>query len=967
MGLLSNATKTHSSQSWKDIDGFKHVFVQVCTGDYVRRCHSVARRISFSAPDLFRFRIIMVEGKCTPSRYSPSSAGAKQDHVGDELMKATSKYVIAAGQSKAEILKDWNDIRNFTDAGSLTSRSWAATYQHLQDQKRCFLELDSGRSVPQRSPHSSSPSVTTASTSDRSAAAAPSHGPSSTSLSAPLGVRNRSIRESAAMQQPAPAAIVKELHSEGPLDSATATIHPPGELPQASTTEVKQDDIDKLTIPSPQPPRPSQPLEATDDAQATVNTTTAVSATLPQRAVPARAARVPYVMLVATALVLFLGALLCPTWNSLVLLAAAWGLIGIAAGVATAAPRFAPTSGRVSDASQCGRESPPDKETSIRPEATPRTQLRCSSASSTDSTPSTTAGSLSAVGESRQRSSECAPMPDAVRRALELVAGKTGTTKWQKPKGMHGVAVQTGVVPWTPWAASKFHILMPDLRALTLLNCIYDDPDGVLGRKSRIFQIEDTLADRHLIRRIGPSEAIWYAAFAAPFPGIAGRDFVNRVHPFTILTPEIRKEYSLTDAPGFVYAAESYEGDGTPAPNPPYVRGKMYRYGVVVQDLPNDQGVEFTSVVSINPNGHIPAMTVPLVNRDTSKRLRNLESFARNLERNSNPRPEAIRDPPAPVAAEKPKTERPKTQAALEERTREPAVSEPSSIADGIPVQHTPVQVDKALTLMNETGWQDKGEKEGCTWEAKAVPYSTAEAGRFRIFMAGVHAANLAEMLDDDPELTKGKQSTERHICGLALKKLVSHGPDAGEPLATCVDYKTRRLFPTVHPRDFPARVVGRYFLNEAEKAEYRVGHPGCDVFVTAAIHDPDIPQAKKYVRGTMHVFGIVASDRPDGTGCDVVQVVANELGGSLPVSVVNGVAGGQMDKLNMLHALFRSLKAKAGRLPSPGPTRPYAAGNVPDPTDESPLPPAARSKGVVTPAGAVTQTSGSVAHMSQG
>jgi hypothetical protein len=199
------------------------------------------------------------------------------------------------------------------------------------------------------------------------------------------------------------------------------------------------------------------------------------------------------------------------------------------------------------------------------------------------------------------------------------------------------------------------------------------------------------------------------------------------------------------------------------------------------------------------------------------------------------------------------------------------------------------------------------------------------------------------------------------------LDTRISHGRDLAEPLARRTCSKFRSPFFTIAARDFAMKLVGRYFLNEAEKAKYRVGHPTCDVFVTAAIHDPDIPQEKKYVRGTMHVFGIVASDRPDGTGCDVVQVVANELGGSLPVSVVNGVAGGQMDKLNMLHALFRSLKAKAGRLPSPGPTRPYAAGNVPDPTDESPLPPAARSKGVVTPAGAVTQTSGSVAHMSQG
>jgi hypothetical protein len=1025
MGLLSKPSKSASYQSWQDVDGLGNVLVQRRTGDGLGKNRSAAHRIAYSATDLFPFRIILLEGSIAGLGYNASSIGATKDHEGNQRMKDAIKYVIAAGQSKAEILKDWNDIRDFTDAGALTSKAWPDTYKHVQYQKRHNVGPDGGSVVtstvntPAPSParrldgvvvavdpaspsplaarsdsgsiyrDASSPALRETTSRDVSATS-----PLTPSPSSPIHARGgfslgtEKYREAA--ESPLEAADGNDDGVASPVDETVYALPvteqevrvPPvasvpekwlmrvgrlwdGTAPIASllvaaillvfTAHGSGSVILGLIVPAfvgsllPLDPATRKSDERAGRLAYALRCSPLVRALAQRQLVANRVA-----MLVMTDFVLgvFVGNVARTIASN-----AACGAIAASIFVSAGSvffgenreswhTRLAAQETRAIHASREARDSA-ELPASASPSsdnagAVASVTGPVSPAASTMRVPTTITAPQSSFSTSTAHSGAAlgpcldpiplADIPPAVRHALELVAGKAGA-KWHTPTVMNGVTVQTGIVPWTHMPASKLHIVMPGLRAMSMYRVLYDDPTGAKGRKSYIFQIEDMLADRYLIRRNSANDSIWYTAFNSRYFGIAGRDFANRVHPFTILTPEIRKEYGLTDAPGFVYAAESFEGEGTPAPNPPYVRGKMYRYGVVVQDLPNDQGVEFTSVVSINPNGHIPAMTVPLVNRDTSKRLRNLESFARNLERNSNPRPEAIRDPPAPVAAEKPKTERPKTQAALEERTREPAVSEPSSIADGIPVQHTPVQVDKALTLMNETGWQDKGEKEGCTWEAKAVPYSTAEAGRFRIFMAGVHAANLAEMLDDDPELTKGKQSTERHICGLALKKLVSHGPDAGEPLATCVDYKTRRLFPTVHPRDFPARVVGRYFLNEAEKAEYRVGHPGCDVFVTAAIHDPDIPQAKKYVRGTMHVFGIVASDRPDGTGCDVVQVVANELGGSLPVSVVNGVAGGQMDKLNKMHALFRSLEAKAGRLPSPGPTRPYAAGNVPDTT----------------------------------
>jgi len=526
-------------------------------------------------------------------------------------------------------------------------------------------------------------------------------------------------------------------------------------------------------------------------------------------------------------------------------------------------------------------------------------------------------------------------LPDVARNALDLIAGTADGVKWSKPAIVHGCSVQTTKTAWCSSPASMFKTTFAGVRALSLYQCLYDDPTGVKGRGSYAFQIEEMLAERYLIRRVGRNEAYWYAAINSKFPGIAGRDFVNKVAPCTVLSKETRAKFGISDAPAFIYAAGPYAGDGAPGPNPPFVRAQMHRYGVLVQDKIDGSGVDVTMVVSLEPAGNVPSAAVAFANRDTAKKLRVLDSFVHNWERSHAVPPRlpdgaagtaakieaAVAPTPSGTAANVAATAAAVGTAAPANKPAADAAAAPSTEKDSTPgtvegTQVTPEPVVLGMELMKESGWERRGEKEGCTWDGKSVPYCKSEACLNRLFMPGVHAANFGAFCNDDPTLTRKDTNAYKLDELLQNQELLGEDPKDVTKSTSRIVNTFRSPFFGIGPRDFSIRYTREYYLSEGEKQRFGVGHPGCDVFVAAAVHDPTVPERKKFVRGQTHRFLLIAADRPDDSGCDVTQALANDAGGSLPVSIINGLAAANMDKLLKRKKLFQELEAKSGRMP---------------------------------------------------
>jgi hypothetical protein len=1034
MGLLSKASKTTSYQSWQDIDGNAVMLVQRRTGDGLAKNRSAAHKLMYSAADLFPFRIILLEGLREGLGYNATSEGARRGHDGDARMKDATKYVLAAGQTKVEILKDWQDMKNFADVTGIVAATWNETYNHIQYQKRHHVSDTSSVASTARGGH---PSPLDSPQPSKQASPVRPHGPGGEgspqphrgaalegesappapeSPTVPLGQSRQSRQDSEnnALMTQQDSLVSAQALSAGPSSHSSFSAHPQKPLKYKEAAENPKNSAHAFEPCSPMltvnradaeeasggnaiaPPSPAdlwwmrvcRVWDGTAPFATLLVVVLLVAATvggvsclplavgLPvfvgsllsvdpsSRSSAARTARLahrlrgsPVVRFFAhrqqTTNALSTAVLLHYALSVVVGESVTNGLELASCAIAAALVCVTALRGRLTETRASWHSRLEQMEfQAMRAVADGKSQAESavnnmSMTRETASNASFGNASISGGAASGEHAGAIstepsmslvtiAEMPQAARRALELIAGEGGV-KWSKPALYNGVECRTASVPWVKSPAAKFQFTMPGVRAMSVYRCLYDDPTGVKGRASYAFQIDDSLAERYLLKRGGQNEAYWYTAVNSRVPGFAGRDLVTKMHPFTLLSPEMRSKFKLPDHPGFVYAAECYSGPDAPPPNPPFVRATMHRFCIIAQDLPDNAGCLYTSVVSVDPSGYVPSFAVALTSRDSSKRMRILESFVRSWERThavGDPLPyegvkierkKAKKDPVHPVIAKGQK----------KQQEQEVARRTPSSaaiagiVADGA-MAETPEIVVKAFELINEPGWADKGEKDGCTWEAKMVPYCRAEAGRFKIFMPGVSAANLCSYINDDPDYSKGDKSlTYKFDAVLESRTLVKR--NAQDPLVVHVHTKFKSPMFGIAPRDFSMRLVQAYFLNDAEKERFRIGSPGCDVFVTAGANDDAAPENKKYTRATAHVYGLVASDRCEGSGCDVVMVMCNDLGGKLPVSIVNGVAGAQMDKLLKMHSMFAELQVKDGRKPSPPPTRPTVGMQPPE------------------------------------
>jgi hypothetical protein len=141
MVILDKPRKTKSYQSWRDLPyaGDAGVLVQMRTADGLAKNASLAHRLAFTATDLFAFRILLVDGSIKPF---PELT----NHNGRAAHEASRKLVVAVGETKKEILKDWGRMEKLAVGGAVSVDTAGALLAQLAGRRA--HESDSDEAAP---------------------------------------------------------------------------------------------------------------------------------------------------------------------------------------------------------------------------------------------------------------------------------------------------------------------------------------------------------------------------------------------------------------------------------------------------------------------------------------------------------------------------------------------------------------------------------------------------------------------------------------------------------------------------------------------------------------------------------------------------------------------------------------------------------------------------------------------------
>ena len=242
-----------------------------------------------------------------------------------------------------------------------------------------------------------------------------------------------------------------------------------------------------------------------------------------------------------------------------------------------------------------------------------------------------------------------------------------------------------------------------------------------------------------------------------------------------------------------------------------------------------------------------------------------------------------------------------------EETSPEPSQPEDESLAKIL-------EPNRQLFISDD--WELKQEKDGVKFYMKTVPWCGKKACWFTTFVPNSTPQTMESILNEDFE-GKDKNSPQFAFDNLLLGKEVCERFDDGRVLLRS-EFKSPVM--GVSARDMVSIMIPSHYLSENEQRRWRLRVSDDDlrqapevfercVFVSCGV-DPSkvgrlksVPNAKGFVRGTVHNVAYIAQRVADGTNIHLCMSI--DPSGLIPSKFVDVVNSEQIEKMKVIRRLM--------------------------------------------------------------